>query len=64
MATIRRLFGVSDCVATIRGQHLFLAFSLLPGEPDVNDCNVVDVKSSCQSDIYLGRCGHARAHTR
>ena len=51
----------------------FLAFSLLPGirraryresqvsgEPGIADCNAVAVRSSGQSDIYLGRRGCAR----
>ena len=43
---------------------MFQAFSLLPdigGEPIITGCNAVAIRSSRQLDIYLKRCGRARA---
>ena len=44
-----------------RAPGAFLVFSLIPGigRVGIAGCNAVAVRSSCRSDIYLGRCGRA-----
>ena len=61
--SVREIFLEVDGYNTYEGleRSKCLVCYQVSGEPIIAGCNAVAVRSSRRSDIYLGRCGRARA---
>ena len=53
-------YNMDECLEHLVFYQVSGVYYQVPGEPGVAGCNAVAVRSSCKSDIYLGKCGCVR----